>query len=442
MGRGRRMTVADEERRAPAAAQVGAPSPRLGMALVANALLRIAGSSAGALVTFYLASLAAEGRVASAVLLGWLGVVFNGAELVAALPIGVLADRFTPRLVLVVGGVVGAVAVLAFGLSESVAVFYVARALQGCVAATAGPPLLAFLTDATEHDHALRGRTMGFYELSLLGGLALGALVGGTLWDQVRDAAFVTLAVVYLVGAALFFWSTATPRRQSASANAHTLASMLAPFRDPQLRRLAPAWLAINAIIGMWLTHVTFQLNGPRAAGQYLVGRFSASEVGQILLVYAILFAVGAIAWGYALARVSRLRALRISLGALALATGALFLLNSSEGWPAWLRWSLIAGTSLLIVVESGFTPAALAYLADIAGQTEGRGAAMGIYTLLLGLGSGIGAGIGGWLGNALAFNGLLLGTIVLLALAFAALGLLPAEGRAAVTANTSANSS
>ena len=424
------MTVPDGEARVFTRVEPAARSLRLGVALVANALLRIAGSSAGALVAFYLANLASQGRVASAALVGALGVVFNGAELLAALPIGVLADRFTPRFVLVAGALVGAVAVLAFGLSEWVAVFYVARALQGCVAATAGPPLLAFLTEATEHDHALRGRTMGFYELSLLGGLALGALVGGSLWDLARDFAFITLSIAYLVGGVLFLWSTATTRRPLSNSNTHALADMLAPFRDQQLRRLAPAWLAMNAIIGMWLTHITYQLSGPPVAGQYLVGRFSPSQVGQILLVYAILFAIGAIGWGYALARISRLRALRISMVALGLVAGALFLLNSSEGWPSWLRWALIAATSLLIVVESGFTPAALAYLADIAGQSEGRGAAMGIYTLLLGLGSGIGAGLGGWLGSTLALNGLLIGTLALLAIALATLGLLPSEER------------
>ena len=50
----------------------------------------------------------------------------------------------------------------------------------------------------------------------------------------------------------------------------------------------------------------------------------------------------------------------------------------------------------------------------------------MGIYTLLLGLGSAIGAGVGGVLAQAQALNGLVLGTAGLAALALASLALLP----------------
>jgi hypothetical protein len=37
-------------------------------------------------------------------------------------------------------------------------------------------------------------------------------------------------------------------------------------------------------------------------------------------------------------------------------------------------------------MVESGFTPAALAFLAGVVGAQAGRGAAMGIYSMMLGI--------------------------------------------------------
>ena len=96
--------------------------------------------------------------------------------------------------------------------------------------------------------------------------------------------------------------------------------------------------------------------------------------------------------------------------------------------WPSWAgTWMYYALVALSVMVESGFTPAALAYLADTAGQGEGRGAAMGVYTLLLGLGNALGAGIGGVLAKYLAFDGLILGTVALAIVALAALTLLPA---------------
>ena len=49
------------------------------------------------------------------------------------------------------------------------------------------------------------------------------------------------------------------------------------------------------------------------------------------------------------------------------------------------------------IMVQSGFTPAALAYLADITEtRSTNRGAIMGLYSVFLGLGQFLGISIGG----------------------------------------------
>lgn len=264
---------------------------------------------------------------------------------------------------------------------------------------------------------------MGFFELSLLAGLALGGLVGGTLWDTVHTLAFSLLALVYLVVASLFYWGAQTP--VLVVEFTHPLAGLRRALTDPLLRRLAPAWLAMNAIVGLWLTHIGFQLSGPKVAGQFLVGRFSASQVGWILLGYACAFAVGVTAWGLALAYVPRVRALRIALVAMFSICLWLYLLNAAEAWPVQAQLTVLALAALSAMVESGFTPAALTYLADVAEQGEGRGAAMGIYTLLLGLGNVLGAGFGGILARGLAFNGLIVGTVGLAVVAMVALMLL-----------------
>jgi MFS family permease len=74
---------------------------RLVMVLVANGLLRSASGASGALVGFYLAFLARQGEAVDPALVGTIGVVANVAELVGAVPLGMLADRYTPRTVLV-----------------------------------------------------------------------------------------------------------------------------------------------------------------------------------------------------------------------------------------------------------------------------------------------------------------------------------------------------
>jgi MFS family permease len=405
-------------------------SGRLLAVLIANALLRIASSAAGALIGFYLAALAREGQAFDAGLVGALGVVVNVAEVAGAVPVGVLTDRWSPRALLVAGALLGAAATQIFGAGAVVLLFYLARALQGVATAAGGPALLAHLADVTRDDAARRGRVMGFYELSLLGGLALGGLLGGQLWEGLATLAFSALAAVYLLAAALFFWGAATP--PTAAAPAHSpaeapLGGLSRALRDPLLRRLSPAWLAMNAVVGLWLTHISFQLSGPPVAGQFLVGRFTPGQVGAILLGYAVVFGIGVTLWGFLLARMPRVRALRITIAAMLVASAWIYLLNSAEAWPPALRWALTAVLAFTIVVESGFTPAGLAYLADVAGRGEGRGTTMGIYTLLLGLGSALGAGLGGALANVLALNGLILGTAALALVAFFSLALLPA---------------
>ena len=62
-------------------------------------------------------------------------------------------------------------------------------------------------------------------------------------------------------------------------------------------------------------------------------------------------------------------------------------------------------------MVESGFTPAALSLLAGAVGAQAGRGAAMGIYSLLLSLGAIAGSLLAGWLGSRYAVDGLIFGT-------------------------------
>jgi MFS-type transporter involved in bile tolerance (Atg22 family) len=65
-------------------------------------------------------------------------------------------------------------------------------------------------------------------------------------------------------------------------------------------------------------------------------------------------------------------------------------------------------------MVESGFTPAALSLLAGAIGAQAGRGAAMGIYSVLLSLGAIVGSLIAAVLGVRFAVDGLIYGTLAM----------------------------
>jgi MFS family permease len=397
---------------------------KLSVVIGANGLLRIANSTNGILIGFYLAYLAVHQHSVNAALLGAIGTTSSIAELAGAVPFGLLADRYPLRNIMFIGSLIASVTTLFFGLTHYVVFFLVLRAIEGVAAAASTPSLLAFITDVTQEEKQSRGKWMGYFEISFLVGLALGGLVGGRFWDLLHPYAFGVVSLIYLVTGVFFLWGVQSKRKPS-TRTGNSLDSLKEVLTNPLLKRLAPAWLAVNAIIGMWLNQIGFQLTRSRVVGQYLVGHFSATRVGFMWLGFAILFAIGVIIWGYILPLMTRVHALLISLAGVFLTSVLLYFLNIPGGLS--LTWQVVAVILLALAVMdmSGFAPTALAYLADIAGMTESRGSAMGVYTLLFGLGSAIGAGLGGLLARSLAVNGLVIGTVVLAFVSLAGIRLL-----------------
>jgi hypothetical protein len=110
--------------------------------------------------------------------------------------------------------------------------------------------LLAHIIDVTDRDPGLRGVAMSYFELSLLAGLALGGLKGAQLWRIFHTAAFGTVAVVYLVSAGLLYLGAAGSKGRGSP---EAMAGSWRALHKPSLRRLAPVWLCVNAIVGLWL---------------------------------------------------------------------------------------------------------------------------------------------------------------------------------------------
>ncbi|MDQ2737034.1 MAG: MFS transporter, partial [Pseudomonadota bacterium] len=203
-------------------------------------------------------------------------------------------------------------------------------------------------------------------------------------------------------------------------------------LREPAVRELAPVWLCVNAVSGLWLgPTLTFLLTEHRAGApnagshrfpllltktQRFDGVFAGDprRIGWIVLAYAVLFAIGVTGWSFLLPRMNVRTAMRISLSAMLPVCIGFFLVNHSSDWSSAVRWTVGCATALLILVESGFTPAALTWLATALGTRSGKGGVMGMYSLLLSLGAIIGSLLAGWLGRSFRFDGLLLGTVLL----------------------------
>lgn len=385
---------------------------RLTLVIFGNGLQRIAAGTSGVLVGLYLADLANHHFPIGAALVGTLGAVSFGTELIGAVPMGIASDAIAPRALMTLGSLLGALATHLFGMSGSVGIFFASRSLEGFGASAVTPPLLAHLSDVTEQNAGLRAKAMSYFEVSLLAGLALGGVLAGQLWHLLGTRAFAATALVYVLSAALLYIGAAGGRSHGSS---QAIAGFFRALRQPALQRLAPVWLCVNTIVGLWLGPTfIFLLTHNSRSGQFLDGIFAdhAERVGWVLLGYSIIFGLGVTIWSFVLPHISMQRALRITLLAMLLVCGEFFLLNhtgSREG-----RWIIGIITAISIMVESGFTPAALSLLAGNIGAQAGRGAAMGIYSVLLSLGAIAGSLIAAVLGTRFAVDGLIYGTLAM----------------------------
>jgi MFS family permease len=141
-------------------------------------------------------------------------------------------------------------------------------------------------------------------------------------------------------------------------------------------------------------------------------------QVGWVLLAYSLVFGVGVTAWSFVLPNIPLHRALRITLTAMLFVCVGMFSFNHIALHHPAMRWIVGGLTALCIMVESGFTPAALALLAGAIGAQAGRGAAMGIYSVLLSLGAIGGSLMAAVLGSWFAVDGLIYGTLAMAVLA------------------------
>jgi MFS family permease len=380
--------------------------------------MRIASGASGVLVGLYLADLANREFRVKAALVGTLGAASFGAELIASVPMGLASDAVAPRALMTGGALLGAIATQLFGISSQTSIFFLSRTVEGMGAAAVTPSLLSHLTDATDGNHSLRARVMSYFELSLLAGLALGGLTGAQLWSFLNARAFSAVAAIYVLGACLLLLGAVGSRGHG---SAQAISGFYTALKEPFLRRLAPVWLCVNTIVGLWLgPTLPFLLTHRGGGQQFLDGNFSnqPERIGWLLLGYSLIFGIGVTAWSIVLPRMTEQRALRIALVAMVGVCLGLFLLNHSGAESPFVRRAIGTLTALCIMVESGFTPAALSLLAGSIGAQAGRGAAMGIYSVLLSIGAIVGSLLAAVLGQEFAVDGLIYSTFAMAVIA------------------------
>jgi MFS family permease len=388
--------------------------------------LRFSTGLTGAMLVYYLDDLPSYGgQRVDAIVLGLFTASFFGAELVLSPFFGTLADRFGYRRIMELGPAFGAVAVVLTGLTTSLVLLGATRWIEGASTAASVPAILGFVAIATIGDESLRGRAVARFEAATLAGLGGGIVAAGFVYPVLGNIAFFANAVLYGVSWCIYRFGVRDPRVDHGDhlrERRTTLARYWEILRGAHVWLLAPTWIAINAVIGLWTAQSIFQLirdPQPEFADQLLMQGFSPPAVSAGLAVGMLIFFGGLVYWGNRFRLLRRTTIIGYGIGGGAVLAVAALALNHGGGLPVVLLAALLVPIVGGLFVLAGATPAALGLLADMSEPYPSeRGAIMGLYSVFLAIGQITGSLVGGLAADARGIDGLLVATLALLVVA------------------------
>jgi MFS family permease len=243
-----------------------------------------------------------------------------------------------------------------------------------------------------------RGREMGVYDFANLAGYMVGILVAGILLrTHFSLVPFYFGSVLAGAGAVFAFFrvkETVTLGKKTALPPIQTMSLLL---RDRRAAAMFPIWLSVTTFIGMALTF------GPRLGPSPML---TSLAIGGIVLILALTQPFfGQLSDKYGRNRLMMLGMLSL-IGLVVTAIGAV-------RQPS----HLLLFAPFLVVFGLGsfaFAPAALAYLGDMA-PAGGRGMTMGVYSVVISLGTIIGPLLGGYLLDRYGFSSLFYAALVII---------------------------
>jgi MFS family permease len=407
--------------------------------------LRFSTGLTGTMLAVYLAKLPEHGGpVIEPTTLGFLHSTFYLSELILSPFFGVLSDRYGHHRLMLLGPLFGAIAVILTGLTTNLFVLGGTRILEGASTAASVPSILGYIALVTAGNELLRGQAAARFEGATLAGIGVGLIVAPLLFAALGPTAFFLNAIVYGISFLIYRFGVedrqASERADRAAASRDldrrerqrmNLDRYLALLRSSHVWLLAPTWIAVNASIGLWFSQAIFQFSrsNPKFPDQVLMRGFSAVHISLAAVGIGVVFGAGLLYWGNRFKRYRRTTIILFGiLGGAVMAVGG-FVVNHAEGLPLVLP--VVAGVVAAggLFVLAGTTPAALGLLADMseAFPTD-RGAIMGLYSVFLALGQIGGSLIGGFVAEWHGIDGLLAGTVAVLAVALLPLSLLRGE--------------
>jgi MFS family permease len=403
--------------------------------LVGTFTLRFSTGLTGGLLVFYLRDLDVSEFALAA-----FTATFFAAELVLSAPFGLLSDRWGHHRVMQIGPLFGIVAVVITWLTTDLLVIGATRWLEGASTAASVPSILGFIAMVTAGDELLRGRASARFEGATLAGLGVGITMAGVLYDGVpgvlpglgRDA-FLLNAGIYAISLLIYRYGVRAPAQEARTLDAphYGWRRYLQLLTTSHVWLLAPTWIAINAALGLWTTQAVFQLiraPDPRFADQQLMGGFAGAQIALGLGIGLIVFFAGLVYWGERFRNLRRTTIIFYGIVGGAASVGAAIVINHGQALPvvAAVAAGLVVAAGVFVL--AGATPAALGLLADVSeAYPADRGAIMGLYSVFLAVGQITGGFVGAESASRAGIDGILIATLILLAIALVPLARLRA---------------
>ena len=439
-------TSGTTSRPASSDASAASPPPKLDnrtiySTLTVTLLVRLAGRISFSVLVFYLGQ-----RIASAAAVLIVLESYYLTEVLLSPLVGAASDRFGRRIFLLLAPATGALACIwylsftavipgraglhvAMRLTVVLVLVLIGRLLEGASTGIYAPAALGALVDVTAGHAKLRVRVLTIFEVATVGALALAIPIGGLVSAALNVRGFLVALALNAISIGVVAWGVTDHGKREAGTH-DAVKDSLNALRFPGVRAFLPAWLALNAIVGAWITAgllvlaYSDALADTRFPHQLLYGGFTRSQASLAIGAFGAFFLIGMGIWTPFVTRLRRTSIMLIGLAGLAISMLGLTAINGIGGdirsLPAgsvgWLA-TLLVVVAVGLLIMGGFAPAALTQIGADADQArEHSGAVLGLYSFALGLGQLVGAVVGGFSADAFGMYGLI-GYSVLLGL-------------------------
>ncbi len=298
-------------------------------------------------------------------------------EALFSLPVGGFCDAHGRKRVFVLGLAAMAVLVAGLGLTRNVILVSIIHALAGIAAAAITISSLTMITDLTEETN--RGKGMGGFDFANIAGYAIGLIAGGRLHDMFVNSLgtpFLITAGVLAVGLGV----SLVLLREPMHTNVGKIPSLNPmKFLDARTKAILPIWLSLTCLLGI----VFFLPRVLRELGM------QATVTGEVLFIGIMVLGTGSVGFGALSDKFGRERIMAIGVvGLFGLLISLALSFAQRGGPPLFVYYLPILGPSAL--ATSALVPSILAAVGDRV-KEQSRGAAMGIYGLMLSAGIAVG---------------------------------------------------